>query len=134
MFGRSRKVRYDRSALQHFRDYEFFRFHDAQPWFDLVRQNKGAVASLMLRDPKISQLVLDLFHSTQELVKKPEGKIPDADIDRGLALLESLRKENNRRLRIGSSRAVYVLEQCRGKTVREALSILNELPPLRSQR
>lgn len=134
LFGASKRFRYDRKALQHFRDHEFFRYRQAGPWFDLIRQNKGTVVSLMLRDSKVSQLVLDLFHSTQDLVRKPEGKIPDTAIELGLALLESLRKENNRRLRIGASRAAYVVEKCRGKTVREALSILNELPPLRTQR
>lgn len=134
LFGPSKKVRYDRQALQHFRDHEFLRYHNIRPWFELIRQNKGSVASLMLRDRKVNRLVLDLFHSAQELVKKPEGKISDADIDRGLALLEVLRKEGDRHLRIGASRAAFVAEKCRGKTVREALAILNEFSPVRHQR
>src|SRR5262249_37009090 len=67
LFGSAKQFRYDRKALQHFREHEFVRYPQAGSWLDLIREHKGAVTSLMLRDPKSAQLVLDLFHSSQDL-------------------------------------------------------------------
>lgn len=125
------EVPVDRSALQRFRDYEMMRYTGAMHWWDTVRRNKGRILSLIMHNPEARDLAFDLVNSAQALVKDPDQRIPDKEFDKVMRLLELTRQSGSRRLRMDASRAREVAGRVQGRTVREALQMLNEFPPSR---
>ncbi|MCJ7825244.1 MAG: hypothetical protein MUP44_10115, partial [Anaerolineales bacterium] len=127
----SRDVRYDRGGLQYFRDHEMLRYEGILQWWEMVKRNKGRILSLIMHDADIRDQVFDLFDSVQVLIQTPEQNIPEEVIDKTMRLVEKTRQSRSRRLRVDAGRVQEIAARMRGKTVREALQLMSDLPPAR---
>jgi len=122
---------YDRESLSNFRDYEFIKYRGTARWWQQIQRNKLQIVYSMLKDSKIRDLMLDLFVSAQKLVQTPDKKIPKKDIDNAIRFFNALQGSKKRRTQIEATRALDFIQQCRGKTVREVLELMDALPPSR---
>lgn len=127
----NQEVAYDRKALQYFRDQEMQRYPGTRQWWEIVRRNKGSILSFMMHNPAGRDLIFDLLNSAQALVKDPGQKIPDEAFEKGMRLIELIRQTRSRRLRVDISRVQEIAGKVQGLTVREALRVMNDLPPSR---
>lgn len=125
-------VRYDRQSLQQFRDLEFLKHKGLAPWWDLVREHKGSISALLLRDQRARALGFELFQRVQDLAGDADQRVTDRDLDLALEFLALFKGNKNRRAGLAASRAASVFDRCRGKTVREAMTIFDAIPPTRS--
>ena len=127
----SSRFSYGRKELTAFRDREFYKYAGAGRWWDVVRRNKARIISLMSRDKDVRNSVFELFNSVQEMIQAPDEKIRDKDINTAEFLLEKLVENKGHHSSADAGRGLRLLKRVKGSTLREALMMMDNLPPIR---
>jgi hypothetical protein len=125
------KFALDDATLRTFRDRELPRFPGTLDWLKLVERNKSEILKLVMRDKGATAAMLQVLSGAPGAVAKPDKKIDPKLLEQAKLLLERLSRSRLRRTRIDAGRSLDTLAKVKGKSVTEALRILDATRPAR---
>ncbi|RMG97437.1 MAG: hypothetical protein D6706_08440 [Chloroflexi bacterium] len=122
---------FDLQALRRFRDTEYRKRPELAKWFALAERHTARFIYLLATDQSVRKsahaLLTWLPHMTQAL----DQLLSEEHLVHAERILQAFYRQKSRRARIDASRALAVLPLLKGKSVKEAMSILAQIQPAR---
>ena len=121
----------DLEPMRKFRDDEYRQLPGLGRWFALAERHASRLIPMMLEEPELRESARQVVEWGNIIAENPDQPLSAQHVEHVERLLQALAAHRHRRARIDARRALSVLQILKGKTNREALALLTELPPAR---
>ena len=129
------KGSFDLDALRAFRDTRYRTMPGLSDWWKIAGRATPSLVRQLSRSSELRKDVREIMEYLPKAVHLPKEKLDDAPLAAAQRVFATLRKTTkNRRVAIDSSRALDMIDLMKGKTVDNALQLLNDTRPARHPR